>query len=96
MRSASKVLNSLSVKVIGVSRDSVAAQRAFSDKFSLNFPLLSDEEGRVCDAFHVLHPRGRPSRETFLFRGTTLYDHDRAPNPGQQAAQVLRVIAVAP
>lgn len=39
--------------VLGISRDSVASHRKFSDKFQLNFPLLADEEGKVCEQYGV-------------------------------------------
>jgi peroxiredoxin Q/BCP len=69
--------------------DSVAEQRAFSDKFRLPFPLLSDPEGRICDAYRVVHPWSRPRRETFLFRHGVLVHHDRAVNPARQAEDLL-------
>jgi len=46
-------LNDLSVSVLGVSRDSVESHRKFKGKFDLNFPLLSDEEGTLCEAYGV-------------------------------------------
>ena len=38
---------------IGISRDSVAKQGQFADKHSFDYPLLSDADGRVADAFGV-------------------------------------------
>ena len=40
-----------SVKVIGVSRDSMKSHEKFIGKYSLAVPLVSDEDGRVSDAF---------------------------------------------
>ncbi|MDB4265402.1 redoxin domain-containing protein, partial [bacterium] len=80
------------IQVIGVSMDTVAEQRAFSDKFALPFPLLADTTGAICDAFRVEHPDGLPRRETFLFRNGVLVDHDRAVTPRSQANDVLRKI----
>ena len=37
--------------VLGVSPDSVAALRAFADKYGLAFPLLSDEGGEVAQRY---------------------------------------------
>jgi peroxiredoxin Q/BCP len=42
---------------IGISRDSVTKQGQFADKHSFDYPLLSDADGRVADAFGVA--RGR-------------------------------------
>jgi peroxiredoxin Q/BCP len=72
--------------------DTVAEQRAFSDKFHLTFPLLADTSGAICDAFRVDHPEGKPRRETFLFENGRLVHHDRAVNPKTQASDVLRKI----
>jgi len=41
------------VVIFGVSKDSEASHAKFSRKLSLNFPLLSDPDGTVCEAFGV-------------------------------------------
>jgi len=41
------------IAVIGLSRDSVASHEAFREKFSLNFPLASDEKGEVTEKYGV-------------------------------------------
>jgi thioredoxin-dependent peroxiredoxin len=40
--------------VLGISKDSVAAQARFKAKYHLPFTLLSDKDGIVCDAYGVL------------------------------------------
>ena len=37
--------------VIGVSKDSVARHDKFKAKYELNFPLVSDEDGRICEKY---------------------------------------------
>ena len=37
--------------VIGVSKDDVASHEKFAKKFDLNFPLASDADGSVCNAY---------------------------------------------
>ena len=37
--------------VVGVSRDPMAKHHRFIDKYALTVPLVSDEDGRVSDAF---------------------------------------------
>ena len=39
------------VKVIGVSRDPMKKHEKFIDKYGLTVPLVSDEDGRISDAF---------------------------------------------
>ncbi|CDC65479.1 bacterioferritin comigratory protein [Bacteroides sp. CAG:770] len=41
----------LGYNVIGISKDSVKAQKNFSDKYTLPFPLLSDPETLIIKAF---------------------------------------------
>jgi thioredoxin-dependent peroxiredoxin len=40
--------------VVGISKDSVAAQAKFKAKYELPFTLLSDPDGKVCEAFGVM------------------------------------------
>jgi len=41
------------VEVIGVSFDSTESHQAFISKYSLNFPLLADTDGKIADAYGV-------------------------------------------
>lgn len=40
-------------KVIGISKDSVKSHDKFCTKYDLSIDLLSDEEGKTCEAFGV-------------------------------------------
>lgn len=42
---------SLGYNVIGISKDSVKAQKNFSDKYALPFPLLADTDALIIKAF---------------------------------------------
>ncbi len=42
------------IRVVGVSRDSVASHQTFKKKHSLPFELLSDVDSKLCDAFGVI------------------------------------------
>ncbi|ACJ29467.1 Alkyl hydroperoxide reductase/ Thiol specific antioxidant/ Mal allergen [Shewanella piezotolerans WP3] len=53
LRDSQPQLNDLSVTVFGISPDPVAKLKKFSDKQSLNFSLLSDEDHAIADAFGV-------------------------------------------
>jgi peroxiredoxin Q/BCP len=55
------------IQVYGVSLDSPESHREFREKYSLNFPLLTDEGGRTSEALGVLREdRKRTKRVTFL------------------------------
>jgi peroxiredoxin Q/BCP len=63
------------VTVVGVSRDTVAAQAKFKVKYDVPFALLADVESAICDAFGVIVEKnmyGKKSlgiqRSTFLIR----------------------------
>lgn len=56
----------LDAVVLGASTDSVERHRAFSDKHMFPFPLLSDPDGRLAQAFGVL-AGSRAARSTFVF-----------------------------
>ncbi len=43
----------LNTAVIGISPDTVDKQKKFAEKYSLDFPLLSDEDHSVAEAFGV-------------------------------------------
>lgn len=53
LRDAYEVLTKKGVTVIGVSHDSVAAQKAFKEKYSFPFTLIADEDQTVSKAFGV-------------------------------------------
>lgn len=62
--------------VIGVSKDSLKAHGKFIEKQSLGMPLLSDEEGDVCERFDVWKEKSMYGktymgieRSTFLIDG---------------------------
>lgn len=44
-------LQSLGAQILGVSKDSVASHKKFADKYSLNFPILSDESLEIIKAY---------------------------------------------
>lgn len=44
----------INTQIIGVSRDSITSHQKFCSKFSLPFPLISDKDEIVCQAFGVI------------------------------------------
>jgi thioredoxin-dependent peroxiredoxin len=50
-RDAKKQFDKLNVVILGASGDPVKTQAAFKDKYKLNFPLLSDPEFTMIEAY---------------------------------------------
>ena len=48
-----KKFNNLKTQIVGISKDSVAKQKKFAQKFNLKFNLLSDESTEICEKFGV-------------------------------------------
>ena len=40
--------------IVGVSRDSIKSHLKFIDKYSFKFPLISDQDEKICNAFDVI------------------------------------------
>jgi thioredoxin-dependent peroxiredoxin len=51
VRDALPELNAAGVAVVGISPDKVAQQKKFDDKHELGFPLLSDEDHTIAEAY---------------------------------------------
>lgn len=63
--------------VLGVSRDSVKSHCGFRDKHALNFPLLSDKEEVVVNAYGVLKEKMMCGRKCFgIERSTFVIDEE--------------------
>ena len=56
-RDAISDLKDAGVTVLGISRDTVKAQKKFAEKFHLKYPLLADPDEKICDAFGVIKPK---------------------------------------
>jgi len=48
-----KKFSKMQASVVGVSKDSVARHLKFKEKYSLEFPLLADESGELCESYGV-------------------------------------------
>jgi peroxiredoxin Q/BCP len=58
--------------VLGVSKDSVASHQRFKAKYSLPFPLLSDETGEMLVSYRVWKPKSMYGK-TFMGIDRTTY-----------------------
>lgn len=72
------------IVVLGISRDTVKAQKKFQEKYRLPYPLLADPEERVCTYFGVIKPKnmyGRlvkgVERTTFVIAPTNVAGEQR-------------------
>jgi len=89
--------------VLGVSRDSVARLRSFADKHGLAFPLLSDEDHAVAEAYGVWVEKSMYGRRFFGNERTTfVIDGDgvvrevlRKVRPAEHDELVLGALAAA-
>jgi peroxiredoxin Q/BCP len=89
------------VVILGISPDTVKSHKKFKEKFQLQFPLLADEEHRVCETYGVWGPKkfmGKSytgvTRTTFLIdeKGVIrrVYENVR---PAEHSAELLSVLA---
>ena len=67
----------LGAQVLGVSRDSLKSHQNFAAKQGFGFELVSDPEGKLCNAFGVIKPKKLYGREyVWIERSTFLIDPD--------------------
>ncbi len=57
--------------ILGVSRDDHGSHGKFRDKYHLNFPLLSDDDGKVTEAYGVWKQKKLYGREFMGIERTT-------------------------
>lgn len=94
LRDSYEELTKKGVVVIGVSKNSVAEQKAFAEKYKLPFTLLADKETKVIKAFGVpQYPGvGLAKRQAYLFNQGKLVWKDEKASTTKQAADVLKHI----
>ncbi len=96
LRDSYEKLTGKGVRIIGVSTDSVKAQKAFKEKYKLPFDLLADEDGAVIAAFGVPKTLSFAKRQAFLFKDGKLVWRDLSASTDQQAADVLDFLSKNP
>jgi thioredoxin-dependent peroxiredoxin len=61
--------------VVGVSRDAIASQKKFKEKYGLPFHLLADTDSKICDAFGVIVEKNMYGKKSMgIQRATFLID----------------------
>ncbi len=101
LRDSYSALQQAGIAVVGVSGDSVASHEAFAGKYSLPFPLVSDADHAIAEAYGVWGEKtlyGRTSigltRTTFLIGPDGTIEHVIArPDTGAHAEEVLKRFA---
>ena len=86
--------------ILGISKDSVPSHKKFSDKFSLSFPILSDPERTVIEAYGVWQEKklyGKVSmgvvRTTYLIDETgTIIGANGKVKAAEDAAHMLEAL----
>jgi peroxiredoxin Q/BCP len=70
IRDAWEDLKKAGVQVIGVSEDTVEAQKAFAEKYHLPHTLIADKDGKVATAFGTDFIKDKPltQRQSFLVK----------------------------
>ena len=77
MRDALPTLQDRNVKVLGISPDSPQRQKKFAEKHELPYPLLSDEDHMVAEAFGVWREKKVRGKVTMgIVRSAFLFDED--------------------
>jgi peroxiredoxin Q/BCP len=94
------------VKVVGVSRDPMKSHEKFIGKYGLSVPLVSDEDGRISDAFGTWVQKSMYGRKYMgMERATYLIGADgrvlkawrkvKVPNHADQVLKAARELAPA-
>jgi thioredoxin-dependent peroxiredoxin len=83
-------LKAYNVAYFTASVDQPAANKAFSDKFSFNFPILSDPSKQTAEAYGLLSPRGVASRWTiYVGKDGKLLMVDKMIKTGSATADIV-------
>jgi peroxiredoxin Q/BCP len=76
-RAAMPKFKKLGVTVLGISKDSIASHCKFRDKYKLNFPLLSDPDGKMLEAYGAWGDKVMyGKKKKGIIRSTVLIDGD--------------------
>jgi peroxiredoxin Q/BCP len=76
-RDAYAKFKKLGVAVVGISKDSIASHCKFRDKYGLAFPLLTDADGKVMEAYGAWGDKVMYGKKMKgIIRSTVLIDKD--------------------
>ncbi len=66
-----KALQGKGVVVLGISRDTVKAQKKFAEKYGLQYPLLADADQTICNRFGVIKEKNMYGKKVTGIERTT-------------------------
>jgi len=76
-RDHSKKFKAKNCAIVGVSRDSIKSHKSFQEKESLNFPLISDPDEKMCNVYGVMKEKSMYGRKYMgIERSTFLISPD--------------------
>lgn len=84
------------IQVLGVSEDTVAAQKAFAEKFTLPHTLIADADGKVAAAFQVEMRGKMTSRQSFLIKDGKVAWNMLKATTDTHAADVMKAVEALP
>jgi thioredoxin-dependent peroxiredoxin len=70
-RDLKSVFDEAGALIYGVSRDTATSHQKFREKYELNFPLIVDEDSRICDAYGVLKEKNMFGKKSVGIERTT-------------------------
>jgi peroxiredoxin Q/BCP len=71
-----KSIEDAGVQVVGISYDSPADLKRFSDRAKITFPLLSDPDNKTIDAYHIRNESAKGKAEGVPNPGTFVQDRE--------------------
>jgi peroxiredoxin Q/BCP len=71
IRDSYHVFEDSGIPIFGISGGSVTSHRRFKEKYSLNYPLLMDEDYSIAKLFRIYHPLRILGREFFGVKRVT-------------------------
>jgi peroxiredoxin Q/BCP len=90
LRDSWAALQAKGIQVLGVSEDKAEAQKKFRDKYSFQFPLIADNDGKVAEAFGVPTTAGFAKRQSFLIKDGKVAWNMLKASTESHAADVLK------
>jgi peroxiredoxin len=71
-----KSIEDAGIELIGISYDSPAVLKTFSERAKITFPLLSDPDSKTIEAYHIRNEAARGKAEGVPNPGTFILDQD--------------------
>lgn len=70
-------LEKLNTKVFGISKDSLISHKKFIAKHTIQFPLISDESGKVCRIYQTLKEKSMFGKKYFGIERSTFLINEK-------------------